>query len=148
MAKTTRPRTARGGKKGDTEASVLRREQALALRIRGLSFRQIGKITGTSHVTAYFDVEHALEEQRAINRAKAEQLVELEIRRLDDMVDALWDQRTSPDASRTLLKINERRSRLLGLDKPIEVETTDKTPLRDASDEELLARYQKLVTGQ
>ena len=75
-------------------------------------------------------------------------MIALELLRLDDMLFGLW-----PDARRgdntavvTVLKIMERRSKLLGLDMPVKQVNMTMTPdeLGRLSDDELAQLIQRL----
>jgi len=115
-SKTT-PRRLRAAKK---------QVKALELRVEGLSFRQIAlelKYKGPSG--AYKAVDAALE--RTI-REPAEQVRLLELARLDRLQVMPWKQATvigDPKAVANVLKIMERRAKLLGLDAPVVYDLED-----------------------
>lgn len=100
-----------------------RREQALALRIQGLGYRQIGEALGVSRHTAYTDVSEALAD---IPKANAEELRRLELARLEEAQRVLDEIIRDPNSSRaevrktveTMVRVSERRSNLLGLNAP------------------------------
>jgi hypothetical protein len=139
--------------------------QALELRADGLSFRQLGRQLGCSTTTAYRRVSRGLD--RTV-REPADRLRALELHRLDQQQAAatavlrtrhvliqggrpVLDQqgRPYPDhgpilaAIATLLRIAERRAKLLGLDAPARVDAHVRGQVYsiDALDEEL-ARVQ------
>lgn len=118
--------------------------QAARLRARGLGYKQIAEQLGyEDHTGAYKAVQRALKE---IVAEPAEELRALELERLDDMyrraqavlerrhvtvsqgrVVRLDDEPLEDDgpvlaALDRLLKIQERRARLLGLDAPTQVQ--------------------------
>jgi len=100
--------------------------KALELRVQGLSFRQIAlelKYKGPSG--AHGAVDTALERQI---REPAEQVRQLELERLDRLQIMPWKQATvigDPKAIANVLKIMERRAKLLGLDAPIVYDIED-----------------------
>jgi len=100
--------------------------KALELRVQGLSFRQIAlelKYKGPSG--AHKAVDAALE--RTI-REPADQLRQLELERLDRLQIMPYKQATvigDPKATASVLKIMERRAKLLGLDAPIQYSLED-----------------------
>jgi hypothetical protein len=110
--------------KGASEGAAARRQKALDLRIAGASYRQIGQQLGVSHVTAYHDVDAALEELAALQRGKAEKLREIELDRCEKMTLGLWPKVRQGDekAVRALVSVMDRRAKLLGLDQPSRVE--------------------------
>jgi len=113
----TSPRRLRAAKK---------QVRALELRVEGLSFRQIAlelKYKGPSG--AFSAVESALE--RTI-REPAEQVRLLELERLNRLQIMPWKQATvigDPKAIANVLKIMERRAKLLGLDAPVVYDLED-----------------------
>jgi hypothetical protein len=112
------PRRGRGAAKGHRERTVLRQAAALRLRTAGASYRQIGEQLGTSAVQAWRDVGFALGEVVERRNEDAVALRTLELERLDRLTLALWPkaQKAHVDAVRALVRVSERRCRLLGLD--------------------------------
>ena len=113
---------------GRKETIIERRKLALKLRQAGLAYRDIAttltqKGFPCHYATAYTDVKTVLQEIIDETSEKAEQLRTLELQRLDTMMKAIWDKVVSGDekAVDRALKIQERRSRLLGLDAPSQV---------------------------
>jgi len=100
--------------------------KALELRVEGRSFRQIAlelKYKGPSG--AHKAVDAALE--RTI-REPAEQVRQLELERLDKLQIKPWKLATvigDPKATASVLKIMERRAKLLGLDAPVVYDLED-----------------------
>lgn len=104
-----------------------RQEKALELRAAGLSYREIGKVNGTSANTAWRDVEAAMALTREAVKEQAEHLRDIELRRLDKAQRALQSgvNAGDPKAVHAMLKVMERRARLLGLDAPTKIANTD-----------------------
>ncbi|MFA5379909.1 MAG: hypothetical protein WC455_29385, partial [Dehalococcoidia bacterium] len=131
-----------GNKRGSKEAAAERRPQALQLRIAGASYRAIGKQLGTSGVQAFRDVEYELKLLAEESKEEAERVRQLETERLDALLLALWPRAKggriqngageyeviAPDqgAVDRILRIMERRSKLMGLDAPVKQELTGK----------------------
>lgn len=97
-----------------------RRKKAVALRIAGATFEQIGDQLGVSTQAAHKLVTTALEETRRITGEAAEQLRQTELTRLDALQTALWSDAVKGDVQAVdrILKIMQRRAMLLGLDAP------------------------------
>lgn len=128
----------------DCVAATGRRADALALRIKGLTFAGIGDALGVDTSTAYRYVRDALSSTLAECAELAEHLRELENQRLDELQASLWDKALAgvlPAADR-ILRIMERRAKLNGLDAPQKIAPTDpsgENPYIKMSDNELRA---------
>jgi hypothetical protein len=119
---------------GEKAKAAERRLKSLELRKAGLSYEQIGKALGVSGKQAYDDVQTAL--QLLIDE-HAETIIhmrQLELERLDALITSLWTRarggkQVDPDTGQTVivppdyaaldrvLRIMERRAKLLGIDK-------------------------------
>lgn len=73
------------------------------------------------------DVQIALNLSKAKTREKANELIELELMRLDNLEMVMMNKAMGGDvkAANMVLRIMERRSRYLGLDKPSQVQVRD-----------------------
>ena len=109
-------------------------EKCLELRSAGLSFREIARELKVAPATAYKAVARGLAAVNAGCREQAQELRTLEALRLDQMQAALWEQATDGDvrAIDRVLRIMERRARLLGLDEPERRETNLKIDPQEA----------------
>jgi hypothetical protein len=89
----------------------------MALRIAGATFAQIGAELGITSQAAQKAVRAGLKEH---TREAAETLLPLEMERLDRLLLAWWQDAVtgSVAAAQLVLKIMERRAKLLGLDAP------------------------------
>jgi hypothetical protein len=99
-------------------ASHDRKLQALELRKAAVSYQQIADQLGYRSASGAFNaVKAAL---KATLREPANELRDLEVARLDAMLLPLWRRVQSGDekAVDRVLRIMERRARLLGLDAP------------------------------
>ncbi|APZ43848.1 hypothetical protein [Acidihalobacter ferrooxydans] len=105
-------------KKIVTLQTHMRRKEAVKLRLAGLSYRQIGDRLGISHVAALNHVRAVLDELRSETAETAEQIRRIELERLDcatALAMRMIDRGELAGIDR-LIKIQERRARLLGLD--------------------------------
>ena len=111
-------------------------QKCLELRSAGLSFREIARELKVAPATAYKAVARGLAAVNAGCREQAQELRALEALRLDQLQAALWERATDGDvrAIDRILRIMERRARLLGLDEPERRETkVEINPRRRAS---------------
>jgi len=105
-----------------------RRWQALEMRKRGNGYRQIAKKLGCSLAAAHGYVSEALSELRSKVTEKAEELREVELQKLDRIERNLnvklktADEQDTAKLSAVLLKTQESRRKLLGLDAPQKLE--------------------------
>ena len=112
-------------KANDTKASTARalqhRERALALRRAGRSYRAIADELQISKTRAHQLVAEGFEEARAQIAAHADELRTETISRLDGMLAKVYPAAESGDVQAVdrVLKIEERRAKLLGLDAPV-----------------------------
>lgn len=112
--------------KAAEQGEILKRQlTALDLRISGLSYRAIADKLSTpestiSHVQIFRDVENELARLAELRADKGETLRELELLRLDKVVEHLasWVESGNVGAVNAWIKASERRSKMLGLDAP------------------------------
>jgi hypothetical protein len=105
-----------------------RRQKALEMRKTGHDYKTIGKALGVTAKTAFMDVQKCLEEIRANTHETAEDVLELELKRLDIAQAALMPRVKDgdPRAIDTLMRVQERRAKYLGLDAANKVEISGK----------------------
>ncbi len=99
-----------------------RKLKALEYRQSGESYDAIAEKLGMSREGARKAVVRALEEMNAEVQDKVQEMkneMRLELLRLDEMQDAIWDKAVSGDipCQQQMLRIIEHRAKLLGLDK-------------------------------
>lgn len=116
--KTGRPRGRKDSKTSPRAIAIAKkRGEALEYRLAGWSFRAIGEAMGCSAQRAYVLVEEAL---KATLNDPAETVRTLELVRLDEMMIGAFDAAKNGDGAAVdrVLKIMDRRAKLLGLDAP------------------------------
>ena len=124
-------------------ARTERAARAFALRKAGLSYRDIGLELGVSHQLVYRDVQATIKMFLDEAREHHTQIMAIEAARLDDLQRVMWEQAAMGDrrAVDTVLKIMERRAKLLGLDTPVATKVVNVTltpdELKAMSDDEL-----------
>lgn len=118
-------------KGNDTIQKQINIDKAMSLRLENYSYREIAKKLGVAPGTAHRYVRAAVKSIQKKYSEKAELIVTVEINKLDKLEKALQKEAREGDikASTTILKIMERRARLLGLDAParteLKVDTVD-----------------------
>ena len=132
-------------------AAQERRRKAVELRRAGASYRQIGQQLDMAKSSVHKTVNVALDELKRDQDDQARLLQVQESDRLDRLQFNLWTRAVGGDvtAIQTVLKIMERRARLLGLDAPTKVAPTSpdgNRPYHDGAmtDDELDARIAEL----
>lgn len=98
--------------------------EALELRKAGNSYAEIANALGYKTSSgAYRAVMTALKKTL---QDPSEEVRQLEIERLDAMLMAMWEKRDKPMYADRILRIMERRAKLLGLDAPTKTDLTSK----------------------
>ena len=100
--------------------SAQRRIQALELRKAGYTYEQIGAALGITDTMAHKHVVKALGIINEKLSEATEELRTLEVHRIDAMIVVLWPRvlRGDYQAIDRVVKLMERRAKLLGLDAP------------------------------
>jgi predicted DNA-binding protein (UPF0251 family) len=106
--------------KAPKDALEIRRIEALRLRVSGLTYEAIAEELGVSLGTAHSDVQFMLAKRRKQAAEDAEHVRELELERLDAAIYLVLGQigKENLGAVDRLVKLNERRCKMLGLDAP------------------------------
>ena len=134
-------------------ARTERAARAFALRKAGLSYRDIGAELGVSHVAVYRDVQATIKQFLDEAREHHAQIMAIEAARLDDLQRVMWEQAAMGDrrAIETVLKIMERRAKLLGLDTPVATKQVNVTLTPDelaaVSDSDLQRMIEQFSKG-
>ena len=125
-------------------------QRALDLRLAGKSFDAIAKALGyASRSGAFMAVDELIKARVADATEGADELRRLELERLDVMAAGLWPSASkgNPAAVDRMLKIQERRAKLLGLDAPAkqEVSGPDGGAIQIDAREQLMGRLSSLI---
>jgi hypothetical protein len=126
----------------ESEAEMRRRDaRVYELRIQGNTFEQIASEVGYSGPSGAWQAHQRIKSEwifESIEKAR-----QLELMRLDELQVAVWDRAISGDlpAAHCVLKIMDRRAKLLGLDKPEKVEVSK----WDINAEDLDAEVERIV---
>jgi predicted transcriptional regulator len=131
-----------------------RRRRAVELRKQGLTLEQIGQRLGVSGVMAHRYIKDSLATLQAQTQDITATERRLELSRLDALHRDLWktifEGNSEPElkikAILAMLKIMERRARLLGLDAPVKAAVA-MAPGWEAPTPERLAEVRRLVYG-
>ena len=101
-------------------------EKAVQLRRKGLSCDEIGKALGCSRSTAWEAINRWLVAKRADIKEAADDVREMELARMDEMMAGIYPTALQGDmqAIDRVLRIMERRAKLLGIDAPTRQEVT------------------------
>jgi hypothetical protein len=106
---------------GEVVESAEREQQAMRLRIRGHPYRVIAAELGISIPGAFKIVKRVIERNRKEANELSDDVRDLELERLDNLL-AIATRKAEDDedlqAMDRVLRIAERRARLLGLDMP------------------------------
>lgn len=112
-----------------------RRARVIALRRTGAPFRAIAEQLGVGVATVYDDYRKALDKLVPVEDLEAARQMELD--RLDRLQMAHWAAATDsnhPDtyaAVNAVLKVMDRRAKLLGLDQPVDRTASDLSGISD-----------------
>lgn len=125
LGKRPRRRARRGGAEDIQTAE--REREAIGLRAAGLSYDAIAEKVGYANRSlAYKAVIRVLDRWRVETREDACVVRDLEVERLDSLLAGVWQRAAQgePAAIDRVLKIMDRRARLLGLDAPAQHDVT------------------------
>lgn len=118
---------------GRRAVAAERRREAMRLRCEGQTLREIGRQLGISRQSAQRHVRGALDQLAAETRDATAGLRALELSRIDTAWAAIWPdvERGDLQAIDRMLRLSERRCRLLGLDAPTRIAPTDPSGNRE-----------------
>lgn len=90
----------------------------------GHSYRSIANLMGVNVKTAYKYVQSEIIELREQTRDDAEAVRDIEVERCDELIMGLWPGATAgdPQVVAAVIRVMERRARLLGLDAPAKID--------------------------
>jgi len=136
-------------KTGKRKLTAKERERiALDMRIKGKTFKEIAEVLGITEAGAFKAAQRAIQKLDEKLKEKAEQVLTLEIERLNRMIDVLWPQVEAGEyaAVDRILRVMERRAKYLGLDKPAGLAISGEiTHKHELTQEERLKRLQFLL---
>jgi predicted DNA-binding protein (UPF0251 family) len=92
------------------------REEALTLRLGGLTYREIASKMGLAVSTVHEHVQIALKEIRESVAEKAVELRDIEVQRSDAIIAAHWARIGEVGSAGVVLRAMQRRADLLGID--------------------------------
>ena len=97
----------------------IRRQKVAANLLAGLNYRAMAEAMGVSIGTIAGDVKVILNRWQKEQVGVVDQVMQIELTRLDRALNAIWANVLAGDdkAINNLLKIMERRAKLLGMDK-------------------------------
>lgn len=106
-------------KKTDAAERELRQKKVAANLLAGLTYRQMAEALGVGVGTIARDVRLIIDHWRKEQVEDVDSWLQVQLRRLDTMLNAIWNSVLSGDlkAADTALRIIERQSKLLGLDR-------------------------------
>lgn len=123
---------------GEAERIAARRIDAMRLRKAGHSYRAIAARLRVDVATAWDDVQAELTALRGLTVKVAEDVRAIELQRLDDATLGLGPKikKGDPKAVMAMVRVSDRRAKLLGLDAPQRREVTgaDGAPLVPPAD--------------
>jgi hypothetical protein len=123
MTTAKRPRPANRRTEPRMIEARMREDQAISLRLAGLTLQQIADQLGfADHTAAIKAIDRAL--ARAAPPDDVDQLRQVEAARLDRLIAARWQAALQGDdkAVASVVQLIARRCRLLGLDRPVQLE--------------------------
>lgn len=136
---------------GEKERLIADHAKALELRKSGLSYREIARRMNRSVNTVHGYIQSELLFLREQTSMDAESVRDMELERLDQLQSSLWSARKDPSVAGTIIRIMERRAKLLGIDAPTRTELVGAlaavTPETAAkmSDSDISARVRALL---
>lgn len=106
------------------------------MRRSGRTYREIARQVGIGVASAHRLIAAAMAETRSAVAEDVMELRALELSRLDGLMVALWPKARRGDLAAVdrVLKIMERRAKLLGLDAPVRVARTNLASHEDEGD--------------
>ena len=110
--------------RGGAQRITLRALKAYDLRLTGMSYRNIGTELKVSRQTAFTDVMKVMEEIKEETRQSARHYRDIMLASLDELQAAAWTKAVGGNQTAILnvMRIMERRAKLLGIDAPIKVD--------------------------
>ena len=143
------PQHNKGKRAGIRERTALKRAKALELRLSGMPYVDIAKAVGVSESRAHQMVKEYLDKLDVEMKENGHRVRQMELRRLDRLLNRAMqrlDEEYTDKTIEVILKIQERRTRYLGLDKPGKKEVLFSTA--KISDFELKKRAKTILLNE
>ena len=123
-----------------------RRTKVVQLRLAGRTLADIGRELGCSPQRVHAILTQEMQSAQGLRAETAEELLQLELHRLDTLQAAVWDKALAGDlkAVETALRVIDRRVRLRGLDAPTRSQITVGRYVDGLSDAELIEQARRL----
>ena len=114
----------------------------------GASYEAIADALGTTKYTAYLDVQKSIAGLDKIAKEHAERLRDIELARCDALIKAAWPAAQDGDdkSINAIVRIMDRRAKLLGLDAPEKHQIDGTLDIADAR-ESLARKLARLASG-
>lgn len=127
-----------------------RRKLISANLLAGLTYTEIGRALNISKATITSDKKAILAEWRQQYAQSADQLVAVQLRRLDVLLNAIWEKATKGDdkAMGRALDIIDRQNAILGVNKTPLTETNVVVPIQIVEVNRLPPSYPPLNRGE
>jgi hypothetical protein len=119
-----------------TRARTATREQrrriVAANLLAGLTVREMAEALGVSKGTVERDLKVIMQRWRDEQLEDTDQVVQMELKRIDVAVNALWDDVKAGKVSAIdrFVRLQEQRAKFLGLYKPTKVQTTGQVDVK------------------
>lgn len=116
--------------------ALRRQQQAVELRRAGRSYREIAHQVGIGVASAHRLVAAAISKARVTVQDEVIEMRALELSRLDGLLSSVWPaaRQGNLGAIDRVLKIMERRAKLLGLDAPVKMSRGNPVAEEDVRD--------------
>ena len=124
-----------------------RKLRALELRLSGETFNSIAEKLGYASMSgAHKAVQSALKKTL---QQPADEVRKMELERLDALLSAMWPHRHKPEYLDRILRVMERRAKLLGLDAAVKQDiTTNGESLNNDKRTEILRKLDSIATAR
>ena len=134
--------------KKNPQQRAMEQSRAFDLRLKGWSYAAIGAAIGVTAQTAHKWIKDRIVETRETTQEQIEDIVSIELARLDLILmraEERLQESYCPKASEILLKVQMRRSSLLGLD---EAKNVSLSVVQELPDGELKNRVSDIIARQ
>ena len=118
-----------------------RRKVVASNILAGANYRDISAALGVSLGTVANDVKMVLQRWQKENVQVLDEHLQIDLRRIDTALNAIWAdvQDGKYGAIDRLLRLLERRAKMIGYDQPEKIDLNKKTDPRELTDDELAA---------